>query len=216
MIIMARQSVKEFFNSYAVDFDNIYEGRQSLLEKISSRFLRKSIKRRFLKTIQECSPVEGKTILDIGCGSGQYATSLAVAGAKYVLGIDFSRKMIELAQKRTEQLNVQDRCRFVAADFMDYDFSKSFDYSIAIGFMEYVSEPNQAVVKIVKLTKNKALFSFPDSRGILAWQRRFRYRWKCPLFMYSRREIVNLFGEISCRDIAIEKINRDYYVTVTM
>jgi len=213
---MARQRVKDFFDLYAEDFDSIYEGQRSLTGKLIDRFLRKSIKGRFLQTMQECSPVEGKTILDIGCGSGQYSTSLAVAGAKYVLGIDFSQKMIELAEERAERLNVQDGCRFVAANFMDYDFSKTFDYSIVMGFMEYVSEPNQAVVKIVKLTKNKALFSFPDSRGILAWQRRFRYRWKCPLFMYSRREIVDLLREISCRDIAIEKMSRDYFVTVTL
>lgn len=213
---MARQSVKEFFNSYAVDFDNIYEGRQTFPEKITSRFFRKSIKRRFSKTIQECSPVEGKTILDIGCGSGQYTTALALAGAKNVLGIDFSQKMIELAEERAERLNVQDRCEFVIEDFLNYEFSNSFDFSIATGFMEYVSEPIQTVSKIVKLTNHKAIFSFPDSRGILAWQRRFRYRWKCPLFMYNRRNIVDLFENFSFKDIAIEKINRDYFVTVTM
>lgn len=213
---MARQSVKKFFNSYAVDFDNIYEGRQTLPEKITSRFFRKSIKKRFLKTIQECSPVEGKTILDIGCGSGQYTTALARAGAKNVLGIDFSQKMIELAEERAERLNVQDRCEFVIEDFLNYEFSNSFDYSIATGFMEYVSEPIQTVSKIVKLTNHKAIFSFPDSRGILAWQRRFRYRWKCPLFMYNRRDIVGLFENFSFKNIAIEKINRDYFVTVTM
>jgi len=213
---LTKQSVKDFFDSYAEDFDSIYEGHRSLTRKLTDSFLRKSIRGRFSKTIRECSPVEGKTILDIGCGSGQYSTSLAAAGAEYVLGVDFSRKMIELAQKRAEQLNVQDRCKFIAADFMEHNFSESFDYSIAVGFMEYVSEPISPLMKIVKLTKNKALFSFPDSRGILAWQRRFRYRWKCPLFMYSRREIVDLFRKISCKDIAIEKISRDYYVTVTL
>ncbi len=213
---MARQSVKDFFDSYSEDFDSIYEGRRSLAKKLTDRFLRKSIRGRYLKTVKECSPLEGKTILDIGCGSGQYSTSLAAAGAKYVLGIDFSRNMIELAQEKAEKLNVRDRCRFVTADFNGYDFSNYYDYSIAIGFMEYVSEPVQTITKIVKLTKNKALFSFPDSRGILAWQRRFRYRWKCPLFMYSRREIVDLFGRVSCKDVAIEKVNRDYFVTVTI
>ena len=213
---MARQSVKDFFDLYAEDFDSIYEGQRSLTRKLIDRFLRKSIKDRFLKTMQGCSPVEGKTILDIGCGSGRYSTSLVAAGAEYVLGIDFSRKMIELAEERAEQLNMQDRCRFIAADFMDYDFTKCFDYSIAIGFMEYVSEPNQAVAKVVKLTKNKALLSFPDSRGILAWQRRFRYKWKCPLFMYNHRDIVDLFEKSSFKDLTIEKISRDYFVTVTM
>lgn len=213
---MARQSVKEYFDSYALGFDNIYEGRQTLPEKITNRFLRKSITRRFLKTIQECSPVEGKTVLDIGCGSGRYSTSLAVAGAEQVLGIDFSRKMIELAQARAEQLNVQDRCVFVVEDFLNYEFSNSFDYSIATGFMEYVSEPIRTVSKIVKLTNRKAIFSFPDSKGILAWQRRFRYKWKCPLFMYNRRDIFDLFAKSSFNDLTIEKISRDYFVIVTM
>ena len=36
---------------------------------------------RFLRTLDECDPLDGKLVLDVGCGSGQYAAALADGGA---------------------------------------------------------------------------------------------------------------------------------------
>lgn len=42
--------------------------------------------------------VNGKKLLDIGCGMGQHARQYAEMGAQSVLGIDISEKMLEYAQ----------------------------------------------------------------------------------------------------------------------
>ncbi len=47
-------------------------------------------------------PVEGKRILDAGCGEGYLSRILAKAGAS-VVAVDYSRKMLEIARDRTQK-----------------------------------------------------------------------------------------------------------------
>ena len=43
--------------------------------------------------------LRGKTVLDIGCGMGEHAKQYADMGAKTVLGMDISEKMLEYAKE---------------------------------------------------------------------------------------------------------------------
>ncbi|MGE4613996.1 MAG: class I SAM-dependent methyltransferase [Planctomycetota bacterium] len=50
-----------------------------------------------------CLPVEGKKVLDLGCGEGYFTRQLGNKGASEVVGIDISPGMIEMAcQKESE------------------------------------------------------------------------------------------------------------------
>ena len=45
-------------------------------------------------------PLEGKSLLDLGCGYGWHCKFAAEQGARKVLGLDLSRKMIEEVRRR--------------------------------------------------------------------------------------------------------------------
>ncbi len=206
--------VKRFFDDYANGFTSIYLKKKLWFRKIIDGIFRKSVYLRFIKTIENCKPVVGKTVLDVGCGPGLYSVELARLGASKVVGIDFAPKMIELAKKFAQDYNVYDNCEFIVADFLEYNFPEQFDYTIAMGYIEYCSEPEIVLKKIVDLTKDKAFISIPDSRGFLAWQRKIRYKFKCPLFLYSKEEIVKIIKSVTDFPFTIEKLPRDYYVTI--
>lgn len=89
--------------------------------------------KRFELTLEECKDIYGKSILDIGCGSGRYSVDLAKRKAACVLGIDFSENMLRLAQKYAADNHVSNICEFIAADFITREFKKNFDVSIAMG-----------------------------------------------------------------------------------
>jgi len=205
--------VKDFFDNNATQFDSLYEATNPL-QRLLNRILRKSVTRRFQKTIEECKPIEGRSVLDIGCGTGRYGVSLAAAGADYVLGVDFAEKMIKLAQRKAIRHNVSDKCKFKVADFANCDFDRKFDYVVAMGFMDYVDAPEAVIMKVRTITAVKAMFSFPASQGLLAWQRKIRYRHKCPLYLYKQDQIRRLFADVDDKKLRIESISRDYYVTL--
>ena len=206
----------EFFDSYAREFDAIFTNQGPIFHRVVNDVFRKSTRLRYLKTLESCNPIVGKTAIDIGCGPGYYAVALAKRGARKILGIDVSPRMIALAKKQAKQAGVEDRCDFIVADFVNCPIQENFDYAIVQGFMDYVAMPKEIIEKILSITTNKAFFSFPKDGGLLAWQRKIRYKWKCGLFMYKREQLVELFGSLNGKRTEIERISRDFFVTVYM
>lgn len=56
--------------------------------------------REAIKTVNSVAKVEGKNVLDIGTGTGAWASLFVEKGAKYVHGLDFAEKMIDVANNR--------------------------------------------------------------------------------------------------------------------
>ncbi|MEW5761544.1 MAG: methyltransferase domain-containing protein [Candidatus Thermoplasmatota archaeon] len=213
---MAKKSTSDFFDSYAHDFNSIYGNKKTFVTSLINKYFRKSMKLRFIKTIEGCYPIEGKSVIDIGCGPGHYSIALAKKGAKYVCAIDFAKEMINLAKENAERAGVADKCNFIFGDFMTYPIKDKFDYSIVMGFMDYINEPRKAIEKVLSITSSKAFFSFPVDRGFLAWQRKLRYKMKCDLFMYNMEQLNKLFANFRYKSIKVEKISRDFFVAVYM
>ena len=209
----AADRTSEFFESYARDFDAIYGTKNTWLNRLLNIFFRRSMKLRYEETLKGCAPITGKRVLDVGCGPGHYAVALARRGAGYILGLDFAPGMLELARARAAQAGVAERCRFDFADFLTYALTETFDYAVVMGFMDYVREPGEVIAKVLRATKEKAFFSFPAAGGLLAWQRRWRYRQRCELFLYSESDLEKLFGETGAR-WELKRLARDYFVTV--
>ena len=213
---MTTTRTSEFFDTYAADFDALYGTRKTLFHRLVNRYLRPSMRVRFEKTMAGCDPIEGKSVIDIGCGPGHYAVALARKGASSVLGLDFADGMIELARHRAGQAGVADRCEFVMGDFLDYPITDRFDYCVVMGFMDYVADARKVIDRTLSIAKDKAFFSFPAAGGVLAWQRKLRYRRRCDLYLYSSGQLAALFAETAARDVEIEKIGRCYFVTATV
>ena len=83
------------------------------------------------------SGVEGKRVLDIGCGWGGLACYLAtVAGAGSVLGVTLSGEQLKRAKARAAEQGLEDRVDF---DLMDYRAVQGrFDRIVSVGMFEHV------------------------------------------------------------------------------
>jgi 2-polyprenyl-3-methyl-5-hydroxy-6-metoxy-1,4-benzoquinol methylase len=206
----------QFFHSYAHDFNAIYGNSNTFVNRWINRYLRASMRLRYEKTIAGCSPIEGKRVLDIGCGPGHYSVALAKNGAARVFGIDFADEMIAIASQNAESAKVKGRCEFARHDFLADPIDGKYDYTIAMGFMDYMADPRKTIEKVLSVTKGKAFFSFPTDGGILAWQRKLRYKQRCPLYLYSQAQLDQLFSGVGRGQVRCERIARDYFVTVTM
>ena len=202
-----------FFDRYAVDFDAIYGNDNRALERVVNRLFRHAMVVRYEKTIAGCNPIEGRTVIDIGCGSGHYSVALARAGAARVLGLDFAPGMLEIARASAEKLGVADRCSFERGDFLSYPLPEQFDYAVVMGFMDYVSDPRRVIDRVLAIVRRRAFFSFPKDGGPLAWQRKLRYRNRCDLFLYREDLIRSLFSATGAK-FSIESIGRDFFVTL--
>lgn len=212
---MPESKVSQFFDGYAHDFDAIYGNKNGWFNGVINKLFRRTMEHRYRKTLEGCSPIAGRSVLDIGCGPGHYSVALAKKGAAEVLGIDFADGMLQVARGRAAKEGVT-TCRFEKRDFINFNFERKFDYAIVMGFMDYASHPADVVNKTLSLTAVRAFFSFPLDRGLLAWQRKIRYKSRCELYMYKEDQVRQLFAGHSEAQISTESLGRDLFVTVNM
>ncbi|GJQ61343.1 MAG: hypothetical protein SCALA702_03960 [Melioribacteraceae bacterium] len=208
--------VEKFFDEYAHDFNAIYGTKQSIVNTIANPLFRKSMWKRYEKSIQNSDPIDGKTALDIGCGPGHYSVALAKKGAAKVTGVDFAKNMIDIATERAKAGGVADKCEFIVADIFDFPADTKFNYSIVMGVMDYIENPATMIEKVISLTSDKAFFSFPIDGGLLAYQRKIRYKKRCPLFLYTEKSIADVLNQFDNIEFSIEKISRDFFVTLSI
>lgn len=187
---------EEYWNKAALEFDAYYQEEKDALRRAIDKIFRKGMKERFNLTLQECRRVDGKRVLDIGCGTGRMSLELAKRGAK-VTGIDFSQTMLDMATAVARQSGLEDRCTFVLDDFTKHVFKEKFDISLALGLFDYTKEPEVFLRKIRALTEEKFLASYPSK---FAFQVPLRMIWlrsrNLPVYFYTKSQLKRLYAPL--------------------
>jgi 2-polyprenyl-3-methyl-5-hydroxy-6-metoxy-1,4-benzoquinol methylase len=209
------ETSKTFWDKYASSFDAIYTQKNSFIQNSINKVFRKSMRMRFEKTMQAI-PEEKTSIIDVGCGPGRYSASLALCEKRVIYAIDNSEQMILLARNHAKVLNVENRITFDVCNFIEYVPPQKFDYCIMMGFIEYFKNPELILQKSIELTKHKILVSFPKSGGLLAFQRKLRYKRRCFLRLYSYEDIKRLLTEVNIEHYTIERIKREFFLTINI
>ncbi len=109
------------------------------------------------KIVNELIEVNGKVVLDLGCGGGRYALSLCQK-AKKVIGIDISDNLIQIAKKK---LSPEMPIEFLVGDATRTCFKDEyFDVVVSLGMLEYLENPTPFLVEIERVLKPSGEFVF--------------------------------------------------------
>jgi ubiquinone/menaquinone biosynthesis C-methylase UbiE len=85
-------------------------------------------------------------VLDIGCGAGWFALSLAVHRGSSVTGIDICDAALELARATGRELGVAERARFVHGDLFDLPGRGArYDVVVALGVLHHTHDTSAAL-----------------------------------------------------------------------
>ncbi|TNH04423.1 bifunctional 2-polyprenyl-6-hydroxyphenol methylase/3-demethylubiquinol 3-O-methyltransferase UbiG [Testudinibacter sp. TR-2022] len=115
----------------------------------------------------------GKRVLDVGCGGGILAESMARQGAE-VTGIDMSPQPLQVAQKHAQQsgLNI-DYQQTTIEDFLQalqQQQGEKFDVITCMEMLEHVPDPSAVVRSCQALLKpDGVLFFSTINRTLKAW-----------------------------------------------
>jgi len=204
---------KNYFDRVPKEWDALYS-HESLIRYVLNRMFRKGLYQRFKLTFEYCGNLSGATVLDIGCGSGRYSIECARRGARRVVGIDFAPSMVEFSVRIAKEMGLSDICQFVCADFLSYPLDQHFDIVLALGFFDYIRDPEPLLRKIAKLRPQSFLASYPKFTPLWGLQRMIRYYCvkKCPIFHYRAKQIRALYDKVGFRNYKILKCGRGYFV----
>jgi len=137
----------------AAFFDNVASRTATQVLAIDPLALRRysssRLRRRFNKEFRFwlMGPLQGKRILDVGCGDGMNAVMLAMMGAS-VTGIDISPKAIEVAQRRAEHNNVAHKVEFICSPIETAPLAdQSFDIIWGDGILHHVLDDLEPILQ---------------------------------------------------------------------
>ncbi len=60
--------------------------------------------------------IVGKTIADLGCGTGRLAIGSALLGSKETIGVDIDKVATKTALKNAQELNIKEKIQWITAD----------------------------------------------------------------------------------------------------
>lgn len=182
---------KEQWDRHAAEFAGFYG---DWLQRI----FRSAIFVRADRAIEQIRRTPGASILDIGCGPGRNSVLFVKhAGASRVVAVDFAENMIQMARQSAERHGVADRCRFTAADFMHLDLAgETFDYTVALGVMDYLHDPLPMLRKMRAHTRRRLIASFPRFGLLTTPVRKLRFALRgMGVYWYTRSRAMRLLSE---------------------
>jgi len=116
--------------------------------------------------------VQGKRVLDAGCGGGFYSLWLSERGAK-VLGIDGSKEMIRIAKRKASSKMLD--AEFMIGDVSDLRIQDStFDLVLSTLVLMDVKELDKVISEIVRVTRDSGDIVISVQHPILTsgdWER---------------------------------------------
>ncbi len=105
-----------------------------------------------LDYVDRMAGLAGKKVLDVGCGGGILAESMAIRGA-HVTGIDMGELPLKVAELHTLETGVEVNYRQVAAETLAAECPACFDIVTCMEMLEHVPDPASVIAACARLVK---------------------------------------------------------------
>jgi len=105
-----------------------------------------------LDWIDGLAQLQGRQVLDVGCGGGILAESMAALGA-HVKGIDLAEKPLKVAQLHGLESGVKVDYQAISAEDLAAQAPASYDVVTCMEMLEHVPSPNTTIAACAALTK---------------------------------------------------------------
>ena len=136
---MDKNDVIAFFDSLAADWDAGMVKDEEVIERI----------------LDNVCVRQGKTVLDVACGTGVMIPYYLERGASFITAIDISPKMCEIASDKFRNENV----KIICDDVVEHDFKEKFDCILVYNAFPHFDDPEALIKKLSELLNDGGMLS---------------------------------------------------------
>ena len=105
-----------------------------------------------LDFIDQRAPLSGKKVIDVGCGGGILAESMALRGAR-VTGIDMGKAPLSVAKLHLKESGMEVDYQQILAEDMAQQQPQAFDIVTCLEMLEHVPDPASTIQACADLVK---------------------------------------------------------------
>jgi SAM-dependent methyltransferase len=113
--------------------------------------------------------LDGKLVLDAGCGMGRYLRTAAESSARLIVGLDLSRAVVAARELTALSPSVA----VVRGDLLRVPLAPgSFDQIYSLGVLDHTPDPRAAFLELARLLKpggRIAIWVYPRERALVEW-----------------------------------------------
>ena len=111
--------------------------------------------------------IKNKTIVDFGCGHGNFLIAASLLGAKKCIGIDYGKESIKYANQIAKKLGLTKKVKFYKRNIYNSKLAKNnFDFAIQNGVFHHLKNPDKAYKEIYRVLKPGGfLWTYTDGGG---------------------------------------------------
>jgi 2-polyprenyl-6-hydroxyphenyl methylase/3-demethylubiquinone-9 3-methyltransferase len=105
-----------------------------------------------LAYVERSGRLEGRDVLDVGCGGGLLSEAMARKGAR-VTGLDMATELLKVAELHSLETGVAVRYLLQSAEQHAVDHAGGYDVVTCMEMLEHVPDPAQVVVALAALVR---------------------------------------------------------------
>jgi ubiquinone/menaquinone biosynthesis C-methylase UbiE len=140
------------------------------------------------------TPVAGRSVLDVGTGTGRAAIALASRGAS-VTGVDASAEMLAVAQRRAAAAGVA--VTFAGGDAHGLAFAdRSFDAVICLRVLMHAPGWKASLAELCRVARTRVVFDYPALMSAASLQAAYR---RAAYALGARVEAYRVFSDRAVR-----------------
>jgi len=143
---LKKNAIQVKFSKAAESYDNYAKIQADVAQKLAA------------KLVQSQDATAVKTILEIGCGTGNFTSLLAARfPAARIVALDFSPEMIAKASHKLHKNTIEFICK-EGEEFLEKASSESFDLITSNGSLQWFSDHDHSLKNIARLLKPHGVF----------------------------------------------------------
>ena len=162
-------------------------------------------------------PLDGRSVLDVGTGTGRAAIGLARRGAR-VTGIDASAEMLRVARERAAAGGVD--VTFEVGDAHRLTFAnRAFHAAVSLRVLMHTPDWRQCLAELCRVADERVVFDYPaafSAAALQAWSRRLLAAAGRSVEAYRVMSSSDVRRTLDGAGFRVERVHRQFVLPIAL